>query len=103
MLMRRGILLAQTGRSYEESALTRGALELAETHGVVGLAIACRGNLGFYLNERDPAQALAVDRETLAETRRLGMRRRMLLMLGNTSEEARATGDWDWALGELRT
>jgi hypothetical protein len=25
----------------------------------------------------------------------------MLLILGNTSEEARATGDWDWAVGEL--
>ncbi|MFL5723025.1 MAG: adenylate/guanylate cyclase domain-containing protein [Chloroflexota bacterium] len=101
LLMRRGILLAQIGRSYEASALTRGALELAETHGLVGLALACRGNLGFYLNERDPAKAFAFDRETLAETRRLGMRRRMLLILGNTSEEARATGDWDWALGEL--
>ncbi|MFL5673516.1 MAG: adenylate/guanylate cyclase domain-containing protein [Chloroflexota bacterium] len=101
MLMRRGIILAQVGRSYEASALTRGALELAEGHGFVGLALACRGNLGFYLTERDPAQAFAFDRETLAATRKLGMRQRMLLMLGNTSEEARSTGDWDWALAEL--
>jgi tetratricopeptide (TPR) repeat protein len=103
LLMRRGILLGQVGRSYEATALTRGALELAETHGLVGLALACRGNLGFYLNERDPAKAFAFDRETLAETRRLGMRRRMLLILGNSSEEARATGEWDWALAELAT
>jgi hypothetical protein len=103
LLMRRGILLGQTGRSYEASALTRGALELAETHGLFGIAIACRGNLAFYLNERDPAKAYAFDRETLAETRRLGMRQRMLLILGNSSEGARLTGDWDWALGELAT
>ena len=103
LLMRRGILLGQSGRSYEASALTRGALELAETHGLVGIALACRGNLAFYLNERDPAKAYAFDRETLSETRRLGMRQRMLLILGNLSEEARVTGDWDWALGELAT
>jgi hypothetical protein len=103
MLMRRGITLSQMGRGYEASALTRGALELAEAHGIADLAIACRGNLGFYLNERDPAQAIALDKETLAETRRLGMRQRMFLMIGNTSEEARATGEWDWALGELAT
>ena len=101
LLMRRGVVLGQVGRSYEATALTRGALELAETHGLVGLALACRGNLGFYLNERDPAKALIFDRETLAETRRLGMRQRMLLILGTTSEEARVTGDWDWALAEL--
>ncbi len=101
LLMRRGILLGQTGRSYEASALTRGALELAEEHGLVGMAIACRGNLAYYLNERDPAKAFAFDRETLAETRRLGMRQRMLLILGNSAEEARMTGDWDWALAEL--
>jgi tetratricopeptide (TPR) repeat protein len=101
LLMRRGMLLGQIGRSYEASALTRGALELAETHGLVGLAMACRGNLGFQLNERDTARALELDRETLAETRRLGMRQRMLLMLGNCTEEARHTADWDWALEEL--
>ena len=101
LLMRRGIILGQIGRSYEAVALTKGALDLAEAHGLVGLAMACRGNLGFYLNERDPARALGLDRETMAETRRLGMRRRMLLMLGNTSEEARVTGDWDRALSEL--
>ena len=61
--------------------------------------MACRGNLGFYLNERDPARALGLDRETLAETRRLGMRQRMLLMLGNTlrgGAAARATGTGRW-------
>jgi hypothetical protein len=31
------------------------------------------------------------------------MRTRMLLILGNTSEESRFTGDWDWSLGELET
>jgi hypothetical protein len=101
LLMRRGILLGQIGRSYEAVALTKGGLDLAESHGLVELALACRGNLGFYLNERDPAAALRLDRETMAETRRLGMRRRMLLMVGNTSEEARVTGDWDRALAEL--
>ena len=25
----------------------------------------------------------------------------MLLILGNAAEEARMTGDWDWALAEL--
>jgi hypothetical protein len=31
------------------------------------------------------------------------MRQRMLLLLGNSAEEARLTGDWDWALAELGT
>jgi hypothetical protein len=67
------------------------------------MAIACRANLAYYLNERDPAKAFAFDRETLAETRRLGLRQRMLLLIGNSAEEARLTGDWDWALAELGT
>jgi len=101
LIMRRGQLLGQKGRNYEALALTKGALELAEAHGLVDKAMAARGNIGFHLTERDPAKALAFDRETLAETRRLGMRQRMLLILGNTSEEARFTGDWDWSITEL--
>ncbi len=101
LIMRRGQLLGQKGRNYEALALTKGALELAETYGLVDKAMAARGNIGFHLTERDPVKALAFDRETLAETRRLGMRQRMLLILGNTSEEARFTGDWDWSTTEL--
>ncbi len=101
LIMRRGQLLGQMGRNYEAIALTKGALELAESRGLVDNAMACRGNIGFHLTEREPARALAFDRETLAETRRLGMRQRMLLILGNTSEEARFTGDWDWSISEL--
>jgi class 3 adenylate cyclase len=103
LILRRGSLLAQLGRNYESVAMTKAALELAETHGLMEKAMACRGNLGFFLYERDPAKAIALDRETLAETRRLGMRTRMLFLLGNTSEEARFTGEWDWSLGELET
>jgi len=101
LMMRRGQLLLQSGRAYEGNALTQGALELALASPYVDKAMSCRANLGFYLTERDPVKALALDRETLAETRRLGMRTRMLVILGNTSEEARFTGDWDWSLGEL--
>ncbi len=101
LIQRRGMVLGGLGRTYESMALTKGALELAESRGFVDKAMVCRSNLGFHLTERDPAQALAMDRETLTETRRLGMRTRMLLVLGNASEEARYTGDWDWAIGEL--
>ena len=101
LIMRRGNLLGQLGRNYEAMALLKGALELAVANGFTSKVIATRGNLGFHLLERDPVEAMAMDRETLAEARRLGMRRRMLLMIGNTSEDARQTGDWDWALGEL--
>jgi hypothetical protein len=103
LIMRRGMLLGQLGRNYEAIALTKGAIDLAEENGFVDTALSARANLGFHLAERDPAKAMALDRETLAEAHRLGMRRRMLLILGNVSEDARFTGDWDWALGLLET
>jgi hypothetical protein len=101
LIMRRGMLLGQLGRNYESMAVTKGALELAEANGFLETAMSARGNLGYHYAEREPAKALALDRASVAEARRLGMRQRMLLILGNASEEARFTGDWDWAIETL--
>ncbi len=39
----------------------------------------------------------------MAEARRLGLRNRAIIFVGNTAEAARWTGDWTWALDELAT
>ena len=64
------------------------------------MALRARLNLGALPNV-DPGPMLENNRRGLAEARRLGLRRRVLLFLTNGAEAGTWTGDWDWALPEL--
>ena len=88
------------GRGYQGQAEIQGGLDLAERHGLVAVALRARLNLGALPNI-DPTPALDNNRRGLAESRRLGLRRRVLLFLTNGAEAGTWTGDWDWALPEL--
>jgi hypothetical protein len=48
-----------------------------------------------------PAEAVAIQAEIVAFARRIGRRTVEVTTLGNVSEDARRTGDWDWVVGEL--
>jgi tetratricopeptide (TPR) repeat protein len=95
-----GSAYGNAGRAYQGRAEIQGGLDLAERHGLVEIALRARLNLGALPNV-DPAPALQNNRRGLAEARRLGLRRRMLLFLTNGAEAGFWTGDWDWALPEL--
>jgi hypothetical protein len=58
-------------------------------------------NLSFEIALDDSRMAVELQREALGLARRLGRRTIEYTILGNLSEDARRTGDWDWILGEL--
>ena len=99
-LVTRGSSLGNIGRAYQGFAEIEGALHLAELHGLTGMALRARLNLGAFPST-DAATALENNRRGLAESRRLGHRRRLLLFLTNAAEAGFWTGDWDWAMPEL--
>ncbi len=95
-----GSALGNLGRGYQGFAEIQGGLDLAERHGEVVIAMRARLNMGALPNV-EPTYALEVNRRGLAEARRMGHRRRLLLFLTNGAEQGFWIGDWDWALPEL--
>jgi hypothetical protein len=89
------------GRLWEARALIRGCMELAEQIGSTDLAIRFATTLANITALDDPSEAVAVQREIITNARRLGRRALEINTIGNVAEDARRTGDWDWALGEL--
>ena len=91
------------GRLWEARALLRGCIELAEQIGSSDLAIRSATTLANITALDDPSEAVAVQREIIVTARRLGHRALEINTIGNVAEDARRTGDWDWAVGELET
>ena len=100
-LVTKGTALANLGRAYEGLTEIEGGLRLAERSGLALTALRARLNLGAYMAEADRRAALENDRVGLAEARRQGQRRLALVLLGNATEDAAWTADWDWALAQL--
>ena len=91
------------GRLWEARTLLRGCIELAEQIGSSDLAIRSATTLANITALDDPSEAVEVQREIIVAARRLGHRALEINTIGNVAEDARRTGDWDWALGELET
>ena len=49
----------------------------------------------------NPAKSVAVQRDAIDIARRQGRRATEALLVGNASEDARRTGEWDWAEEQL--
>ncbi len=89
------------GRQWQARTLLTGARQLAEEAGLHDTALRVMITLPSFVALDDPRASLALGKEALALARRLGRRRNELAILFNASEDARRTGDWDWAVGEL--
>ena len=89
------------GRMWEARALYDGARHLADEVGLPETALAASQSLSFEIALDDSRAAVAAQREALELARRLGRRTIEITILGNVCEDARRTGDWDWALQEL--
>jgi class 3 adenylate cyclase/tetratricopeptide (TPR) repeat protein len=100
-LVTKGTALGALGRGYEGLGGIETGLHLAERQGLSLTVGRARLNRGFLLSQGDPREGLANDRVGLAEARRLGHRSWADVFLTNAAVNARWTGDWDWALGEL--
>jgi hypothetical protein len=101
MLSVRGSMALFRGRLWEAIALTEGARHLAEQHGLSTRVSAINGALSNVLALDDPRATLAVEKEIIANARRLGRREAELVTLGNAAEDARRTGEWDWVFAEI--
>ena len=90
-----------TGRVWEARALAQGALELYREVGAADGVLTASSLLSTIAALDSPAASLSVQRDAIDLARRLGRRSSEQLLVGNASEDARRTGDWEWAEREL--
>jgi class 3 adenylate cyclase/tetratricopeptide (TPR) repeat protein len=101
MLRRKGMLAQFQGRMWEAIALVEGARRLANQLGNQMEVDAADSSLTNLLALDDPRASVEVGRRIIEQARRTGHRGRETLNLGNTAEDVRRTGEWDWVLREL--
>jgi tetratricopeptide (TPR) repeat protein len=100
-LVVKGIVYFYGGRLWEARAVLEGARIIARNFGLPDVELRAIHNLGLGLALDDPRAAVELEKDGLALARRLGERALEVILTGNVTEDARRTGDWAWALGEL--
>jgi len=101
-MVTRGSLLSQAGRRYEAIAELEGGLGLAVRHGLARTELRARINLSGPLMESAPRAALESARAGLELARRMGYAGPLVLLVHNAGLAAWESGEWDWAVAELR-
>jgi class 3 adenylate cyclase/tetratricopeptide (TPR) repeat protein len=99
-LITKGTSLTVSGRAYEGDGAIRAGLQLAERYGLGETAL--RGHINLSTTINDPRGGLETARVGLVLARRLGRAANAIVLLGNASGNAIATGDWEWASRELQ-
>jgi len=100
-LIIKGSLMSKAKRPVEGLALVEAARRLAVEIGATGWEARALIPLSLSLAIRDPRAALELEREAIALARRIGRRDMELLLIGNASEDAIRTGDWDFPATEF--
>jgi class 3 adenylate cyclase/tetratricopeptide (TPR) repeat protein len=101
MLRTKGMIAQFQGRLWEAIALLDGSHRLAEQLGLSDEIVAANSTLSNVMALDDPRASIEVGRRIIEQARRTGHRGRETINLGNTAEDVRRTGDWDWVIGEL--
>ncbi|HET7182031.1 MAG TPA: adenylate/guanylate cyclase domain-containing protein [Candidatus Limnocylindrales bacterium] len=101
LLRMKGMLAQFQGRIWEAIALVQGARRLAEQLGLQNEVDLTDSTLTNVLALDDPRGSVEVGRRIIDQARRTGHRNRESLNLGNTAEDMRRTGEWDWVMREL--
>jgi len=89
------------GRLWEARALLQGAYLLAQEADLLETQVGVLGFLTSVVALDSPAQGLALEREAIELARRLGARAQEIVITMNATEDARRTGEWDWAVAVL--
>ena len=100
-LVVKGIVYFYGGRLWEARAVLEGARIIARNFGLPDVELRAIHNLGLGMALDDPRSAVELEKDGLAVARRLGERAQEVILTGNVTEDARRTGEWAWALGEL--
>ncbi len=101
-LVTKGTALANLGRPTEGLALILAGAALAESIGAGVTQVRAANNASIVEALRDPRAALETARRGILVAGRLGARAVALRLLSNAISWSIQTGDWTWALGELR-
>ena len=101
MLRTKGMIAQFQGRMWEALALIEGARRLAEQLGLQQELDSANSSLSNVLALDDPRATVVVEKRIIELARRTGHRGRETINLGNTAEDIRRTGEWDWVVGEL--
>jgi class 3 adenylate cyclase/predicted ATPase len=102
LLNLKGAAASYAGRLWEARALFHGGRQLAEETGYTDVALNSMVALPGILALDSPAESLAVQRDAIALARRIGDRGSEVAILFNATEDARRTGDWEWAIRETQ-
>ena len=97
----KGMAYGYQGRMWEARALYGGARQLAEEISRPDLMASANFEPSFEVALDDPRLAVQLQREVIDLARQLGRRPMEITTLGNMSEDARRTGDWDWVSDEV--
>jgi class 3 adenylate cyclase/tetratricopeptide (TPR) repeat protein len=89
------------GRQWQARALLEGARHLATEANIYNSLFRSLVMLPSFIALDDPRGAVTLEREGIALARRVGNRAGELGILFNASEDARRTGDWEWAITEM--
>jgi class 3 adenylate cyclase/tetratricopeptide (TPR) repeat protein len=100
-LSTKGTIAFFQGRVWEGIALVDGARRLAEQHGLTEHVLRLTTALSNFLALDDPRATAETERQIVELSRRLGNRGTEIIMLGNLTEDARRTGEWDGVLDEI--
>jgi class 3 adenylate cyclase/tetratricopeptide (TPR) repeat protein len=100
-LSRKGSGLILLRRGYEGVSLIRGAIALGEAIGAWNHVARGKGALAIHLGHDDPTEALRLYREVIDQSKRYGLRARVVGSVGNATEVARPVGEWDLALRDI--
>ena len=95
-IMGRGSALMTGGRPREGLVLLRGAHQLAMANDLREVEVNARVLLTFFEQWGEPAAGLALGREGIEISRRVGSRSYGFQMVGNSSICALRVGEWEW-------
>ncbi len=90
-----------SGRQWQARALVEGARKIAEEATLTETLFRALVMLPSITALDDPRGALVTERDGIALARRAGNRTSETTIIYNAVEDARRTGDWDWAVTEL--
>ena len=100
-LINRGSALANIRRRHEAEAVLRGAIALADRHGLVYAALRARNNLASTRFSDDVAEVTQLYREAYELATRYGHRPFLYQFVYQLAEQAIRAGEWDTALAEI--
>ena len=93
LLITRAWAVGMLGRLRESIAENRGALQFARLHGLTGVELRAANNLATFQLDDDPAEAVALLRESMALAERVGDRN-SLQKLAFAADPMTGGGDW---------